>query len=94
MKLPSGKELTKDQLIDIFEAVVSEKFMMECTFEEAFELTGYSLHEGEWDDIPVLHDDDISFIYKALSGVVIQCEGELRSTLGTFEVNSAIIQSW
>jgi len=38
MKLPSGQEVNKEQLVEMCEVVAMEKLMVECTFAEAFEL--------------------------------------------------------
>lgn len=94
MKLPSGHEIGKEQLVVLCERIIGEKFMIECTYEEAFESTGDSLSEGEFTDIPALDDADISYLYDVLKGVVIDCEAALRSTLGTFMANNATVNSW
>lgn len=94
MKLPSGYEINKDDLVEMCEGIIGEKFMMECTYEEAFEPTTDSLHEGQYTDIPALDDDDIAFLYNTLKDVVIDCEVALRSTLGTFMADNAIVNSW
>ncbi len=94
MKLPSGNEVTKEQLVEMCETVIRDKFMWECTFGEAFESTGETLSEGNYADIPALNEEDIKFLYDALKDVVIDCEARLRSTLGTFMVHSIVVNSW
>lgn len=94
MKLPSGYEISREKLLEVFEAVVAEKFAMECTFADAFKPVAESLREGEYTDIPALTLEDVSFLGTELVSVVIICEGELRSTLGRFEAESTTISSW
>ncbi|MBA7638614.1 hypothetical protein ES703_46270 [subsurface metagenome] len=94
MKLPSGNEISKEMLVEMCEGVIGEKFMMECPFDEAFEPTAETLHEGNYTDIPALDDDDITFLYNALKDVVIEAEARLRSTLGTFMAHSIVVNSW
>jgi len=94
MKLPSGYEIGKEQLVMLCERIIGEKFMIECTYEEAFEPTGESLSEGEFTDIPALDQADISYLYDVLKDVVIDCEAALRSTLGTFIASNATVNSW
>lgn len=94
MKLPSGYEINKEMLVVLCERIISDKFMSECSYGEAFENTEDALREGQFTDIPALSNDDISFLYDALSVVVIDCETALRSTLGTFMAESAVVNSW
>ena len=84
MKLPSGIELSNEKVEELCEVIIREKFQLECPFTEAFESTAESLHEGEFDDIPVLEYEDIKFLGDALSAIVIDCVQALNSTLGTF----------
>ena len=94
MRLPSGHEINRASLLMMFEAVVAEKFMMEETFEGAFEPMAESLREGQYTDIPALGDEDIHFLYTTLANVVIVCETKLRATLGKFEADNPVISSW
>jgi len=94
MKLPSGYEISKEKLVEVCEGVIGEKFMMECTYEEAFEPTADYLSDGKYTDIPALNEADITFIHNALKDVVIDCEARLRSTLGTFMAHSIVVNSW
>lgn len=94
MKLPSGYEINKEELVEMCEGIIAEKFMMECPYEEAFEPTAETLSEGNHVDIPALDEADITFLYNALKDVVIGCETALRSTLGTFMADNAVVKSW
>jgi len=94
MKLPSGHEISKEKLVEMCEGVIGEKFMMGCPFDEAFEPTAETLSEGNYADIPALDEADITFLYDALNNVVIDCEAELRCTLGTFMAHSIVVNSW
>jgi len=94
MKLPSGYEISKDKLLEIFEAIVAEKFATEETFTSAFEPAAELLAEGESTNIPALNEEDISFLYTALAHVVIVCESRLRATLLEFEADNPVINSW
>ncbi len=94
MKLPSGYEINKEMLVVLCERIVGDKFLAECSYAEAFENTEDGLREGQFTDIPALSDDDINFLYDALSVVVIDCETALRKTLGTFMADSAVVNSW
>jgi len=94
MKLPSGHGLTKEQLVDLCERIIAEKFMAELSYAEAFETTGEGLGEGQFEDIPVLGDEDVSFLYNLFADVVIGCESALRSTLGTFMATNTVVKSW
>ncbi len=94
MKLPSGNEITKEQLVEICEGIIGDKFMSECSYAESFETTADNLREGQVVDIPALNDEDINFLYDALSEVVIDCDTALRSTLRTFMADNAVVNSW
>ncbi len=94
MKLPSGNEISKEQLVEMCEGIIGEKFMMECTCGEAFETTGESLREGNYVGIPALNEDDIHFLFEALKHVVMDCETALRKTLDTFMADSTVVNSW
>lgn len=94
MKLLSGYEISREKLLEIFESIVAEKYMMECTYAEAFEPTAISLADGDWDDIPVLDGADIRLLSVWLVGPVIECEQKLRATLSEFEASNKDINSW
>jgi len=94
MKLPSGNEITKEQLVEMCEGIIGEKFMMECTYGEAFEPAEESLREGNYVGIPALDEDDIHFLFNALKHVVVDCDARLRITLSTFMAHSIIVNSW
>ncbi len=94
MKLPSGYEITKEQLVEMCEGIIGEKLVWECTCGEAFETTEEFLREGIHVGIPALGEEDIHFIFEALKHVVIDCETALRKTLGTFMADNAIVNSW
>lgn len=90
MKLPSGRDVNKEQLVEMCETVAMEKLVMECTFTEAFELAS----EDNWPGLPALDKADISYLHEALKDVVIDCEAALRSTLGTFMAENETVKSW
>jgi len=94
MKLPSGYEISKEKLVEMCEVIISDKFMWECSYAEAFETTEENLREGQIIDIPALNDEDIKFLYDLLSDVVTDCETALRKTLGTFMAGNAVVNSW
>ncbi len=94
MKLPSGNEITKEQLVGMCERIISDKFMSECSYAEAFENTEDALREGSIVDIPALNAEDVGLLYDTLSVVVLDCETALRKTLGTFMAESTIVNSW
>jgi len=94
MKLPSGYEISKEMLVVLCERVISDKFLAECSYAEAFENTEDGLREGQFADIPALDKDDIAFLYDALSNVVMDCEARLRNTLSTFMAHSIVVNSW
>jgi len=84
MKLPSGIELPREKLEELCEIIIRDKFQLECTYEEAFEPIKQSLHEGVFDDIPILHFRDINFLHDALREPVIGCEGALTEILAAY----------
>ena len=94
MKLPSGNEISKEQLVEICKGIISEKFMMECTCGEAFKGTEAFLRRGNYVGMPALNEDDIHFLFEALKHVVIDCETALEKTLSTFMAESTIVNSW
>ncbi len=94
MKLPSGYEITKEQLVEMCKRIVSDKFLSECSYAEAFENTEDALREGQITDIPALNAENVGFLYDALSGVVMDCEARLRITLDTFMAHNIVVNSW
>lgn len=94
MKLPSGVVLPREKVEELCDAVIREKFMMECTFQEAFEPTANSLAEGEFDGIPVLKQEDIKFLYDVLRKPVFQCVEMLTQRLADFFNNYVKLLEW
>lgn len=94
MKLPSGIELLREKVEELCEAVIREKFQLECTTQEAFESTADGLREGGFDDIPVLGQEDIKFLYDALRHPVFGCVEELTKTFAAYFVNKVKPLPW
>ncbi len=94
MKLPSGVVLPREKVEELCEIIIRDKFQLECTYEEAFEPIKQSLHEGTFDDIPVLHFRDTNFLYDALWQSVIDCEEALTKTLADYFANIVKLLDW
>ena len=86
MKLPSGVEIPREKVEELCEVVIREKFQLECTTYEAFESTREDLLEGSLDDIPVLEEEDVKFLYEAIRHLVFDCVEALTETLAAYFV--------
>lgn len=94
MKLPSGVELPREKVEELCESVIREKFYLECTTQEAFESTAESLAAGEFEDIPVLDEQEIKFLYEAIRHEVFGCVEELTKTLAAYFANKVRQLDW
>jgi len=94
MKLPSGIELPREKVEELCDTVIREKFQLGCTYEEAFEPTGEDLADGSLDDIPILGEEDIKFLYDTLREPVIGCEGALTEILTAYFRTHVKLLDW
>ncbi len=94
MKLPSGIELPREKVEELCEVLIREKFQLECTFAEAFDMTAIDLSEGNIDGVPALEQGDIVYLREVYRKIVFQCVEGLNEHLKKFFEGYVSILDW